>query len=96
MVLDPYGRYEEMTQRFNVKPASVDQFADDFVGFYIEDAFTGHPVRDGKGGFIHVWGSRVALVAGICEEMNARTSGISEDESDAFSGREEPIGLLAA
>lgn len=85
-----------MTQRFTVKPASVDQFDDDFVGFYIHDAFSKQAVRDGKGGFIHVYGSRVGYVADICEEMNKMTEGIAFEDSAVHIPREESIGLRAA
>ena len=68
--------------RFTVETAVVDQFGDDFVGWYIRDSFTLSSVRDGKGKPIHVYASQVSKVWAICEEMNERTEGITFGESD--------------
>jgi len=84
-------------KRFTVEPAVVDQFTDSFVGWFVRDNFSGLPVGDGKGGFIHVYGSRVGLAVDICEQMNTATNGITRDESAVNTPRDcEDSGLLAA
>lgn len=83
-------------KRFTVEPAVVDQFRDDFVGWFILDSFSGQAVRDGKGGFVHVYASRVALVADICEEMNRMTAGIEFLDSLVHEPTDSELALLAA
>lgn len=68
-------------KRFTVEPAVVGQFGDDYVGWFVRDDFTGYPVGNGKGGFIHVYASQVALAVSVCEEMNDRTEGIDIEDS---------------
>lgn len=80
--------------RFTVQPAVVGQFNDEYVGWFILDSFTGHAVRDGKGGFIHVWGSRVALVVDICEEMNNLTEGIRLEDSASLVPTDTELSAL--
>lgn len=83
--------------RFTVEPAPVNLDAPDHVGYLIRDNFTGYPVGDGKGGMILVYGDQVAEVHTICEEMNARTSGISFEDSAVHIPRGDDVtGLLAA
>lgn len=94
VVLDPYGRFEDMTnKRFTVETAVVDQFTDSYVGWFVRDNSTGLPVGDGKGGFIHVYGSRVGLAVDICDEMNRRVGEVVPLRESPEMGR---FGLNAA